>query len=123
MSEQTVEDEIVITAYNIGCSTSMEDLFDTQMAFWITLQSMMKYGGYELVRKRMSNISEDLANIIADAPIKSLRKLCSAELSTIRPSIPDQTIIDLLKSDDIPDLNAKMALQILSENKKVTTCG
>ena len=123
MSEQTVEDEIVMTAYNIGSSTSMEDLFDTQMSFWITIQSMMKYGGYDLVRKRMSNISEELANTISDASIKSLRKLCSSELSTVRPSIPDQTIIDLLQSDDNPDLNAKMALQILSENKKVTACG
>ncbi|MFC1336818.1 MAG: hypothetical protein G8D89_18290 [gamma proteobacterium symbiont of Clathrolucina costata] len=113
MSDHAIEEEIVQTAYQIGCSTIHEDLFDSQLSFWLSVQSLMRNGGYDAVRKRMSFITEDLAETIAKASLKDIRALCLAEISTVRPSLPDSTIKALLSGQTGEGDQAKMVLQLL----------
>ena len=114
MSDHVIEQEIEQQAFTIGCSTSYADLFDSQLSFWLSVQNLMRTEGYDGVRKRMSFISEDIAEIIASANLKSLRNLCLAEISTIRPSIPDTTIKAMLTGNEERS-GSKMVLQLLAE--------
>lgn len=118
MNDNTVEEEIVRTAQQIGTATAYEDLFDSQLSFWLSVQALMRSGGYEAVCKRMSFVSEDLAEAISTASLKTIRNLCSAEISTIKPSLPDTTIIGMLSPRDGDDIRARMVLQLLAESKE-----
>lgn len=118
MSDDSLEEEIVSTAHQIGTATAYEDLFDSQLSFWLSIQSLMRSGGYQAVRKRMGFVSEELAVAISQASLKSIRNLCSAEISTLRPSLPDTTILGMLSPKKGDDMSAKMVLQLLAENKE-----
>lgn len=118
MSDDAVKQEIVRTAYLIGTATAYEELFDSQLSFWLSVQVLMRSGGYEAVRKRMTFVSEELAEAISAANLKTIRKLCSAEISTIKPSLPDNTIIDMLSTCDGDGTGAKMVLQLLAKEMK-----
>ena len=117
MSDDSVEEEIVRTAHQIGTATAYEDLFDSQLSFWLSAQVLMKYGGYEAVRKHMPFVSENLADAISIASLKAIRNLCSAEISTIKPSLPDATIIGMLSLREGDDIGARMVLQLLSKSR------
>jgi hypothetical protein len=76
----------------------------------------MRSGGYEAVRKRMAFVSEELAKTISSASLRNIRNLCSAEMCTIKPSLSDTAIIELLSSSGDDNRSAKMVLQILAES-------
>lgn len=118
MEENPIEREIKETAIQIGQPTVNEDLFDAQLSYWLSVQSLMRSGGYEAVRKRTSHVSETLANIIEKSNLKALRKLCLGEISTIRPSLPESTMAEILKDDPNEAVFAKMTLQILAEQSE-----
>ena len=120
MKHESIEYEIVQTAHQIGTTTAYEDLFDSQLSYWLSVKSLMASGGYESVRKRMSSVSKELAESIAAANLKTIRKLCSAEISTIRPSLPDATIMSLLSTTENKENGARMILQLLAESNMET---
>lgn len=114
MSDLSLNSEIQSTAQGIGSPTTINGLHNSQLEYWLSIQSTMQHGGYEAVRKRFSLISEELALKISNASVKSLIQLCSAQISTIRPAIPDETIFEMLAPSH--DVNAKAMMQILSES-------
>lgn len=117
MDDETLDLEIIETAKDIGLPVSVEELFDAQMVFWTSLQAIMRDGGYMAVRKRMPFVSEELAKGILNASFKSLIGLCSSEISTIRPCLPDSQILETLASSNDELSRIKMALRILAECK------
>jgi len=118
MDEHQIEREIKETAYQIAQPTVNEDLFDAQLSYWLSVQSLMKLGGYEAVRKRTSHVSERLASIIEKSSFTALRRLCLGEISTIRPSLPESTMTEILENSTKETILAKMTLQILAEQNK-----
>lgn len=116
MDNTDINQNMVETAVNIGLPTTNSDLLDAQLSYWLSVQSTIKSGGYKEARKRMPYLSEPLAKAIENSNVKSLISLCSGEISTIRPCLPDETIIEALSpmKGDLTD--ARIALQLLSEN-------
>lgn len=124
MRDDSLEEEIVLKAHHIGTTTEYKDLVESQLSFWLSVQALMRSGGYEAVRMRMSFISEELAEAISNANLKTIWRLCSPEISTIKPSLPDTTIIGMLNPSDNIDIEAMMALQLLAEpNEEVKPHG
>lgn len=115
MINRSGEPHLLGLAKEIGCPSAHEDLFDAQLSYWISVKTLMLNSGYTAVRKRMPSISRALAETIAGASVQSLRKLCTAELSSLRPSLPDATIQTIVESEARDSLKAKMALQLLAE--------
>ena len=113
MLDQPLKPDMKSTAQLIGSPRALDGLHNSQLEFWVTIQSTMQHEGYEAVRKRFSFISEDLAGRIEKSSIKNLLQLCSGQISTLRPSLPDDTLIEMLLSSE--DVGAKAVLQILSE--------
>ncbi len=112
MINGSMNEEIHETALQIGESTTHEGLFDCQLEYWLSLQSLMRNKGFPSVRKRFPNISEELANRIASANFKSLRNLCSGSISTLTPSLNDSLIQEMLEPKQ--ESHAKMMLQVFS---------
>ncbi|MBX2807161.1 MAG: hypothetical protein KTR20_00885 [Cellvibrionaceae bacterium] len=123
MNTHAVEQEIISTAHEVGSADSLNDLFDSQMSFWLSVQSLMRAGGYTQLRKRMSFVSEEVAKAIEHASLKSIRLLCSGEISTIKPTLPDNTIIQMLSPEPGQDTAAKMVLQALFDQEESKTHG
>lgn len=117
MTDETIEEEIVKTASEIGTATSLVDVFDSQLSYWMSVHSLMLSGGYEAVKKRFPGISSEVANELASAQVRSIRSLCSGEICTLRPSVPDSTILQLLSPKPATDIKARMILQLLNVNK------
>lgn len=115
MINKTGEPHLLGLAKEIGCPSAHEDLFDAQLSYWISVKTLMLNSGFTAVRKRMPFISRELAECIANASVQSLRKLCTAEMSTLRPSLPDSTIQQIVESEARENMKAKMALQLLAE--------
>jgi len=121
MEHGTLEKEIVRSAHEIGTATGYQDLYDSQLSFWLSVQSLMRFGDYDAVRKRMPYVSKDVANAVANSSVKNLKHLCSAEFSTIKPSIPDNTILNILSTNDRSGISSKMVLQLLVETTDAVT--
>jgi len=93
------------------------ELLDAQLSYWLCIRSLMQNGGYDSVRRHMPHVSEELANTVSYVTIPSLRSLCTAEVSILRPSISDAAIKNTLLNDGGDALGrAKMALQAINEN-------
>ncbi len=114
MSDQSVADKIRQTATEICKSTGCIDLFDSQLSYWLSVQNLMKSGGYDEVRKRMPHVSETLATAIAASPLKNIRNLCSMEIATLKPSLPDSTIHEMLNPAASGESDSRYVLQLLS---------
>ena len=71
----------------------------------------MRTGGYETVKLRFPDISKELAQEISNSDYRSLKRLCQGIISTLKPSVPDMTLIELLNENE--DANAKLALQTI----------
>ncbi|MBX2808158.1 MAG: hypothetical protein KTR20_05945 [Cellvibrionaceae bacterium] len=123
MSTYSVEEEILSTAHDVGSPDPLDDLFDSQMSFWLSVQSLMRAGGYQQLRKRIAFVSEEVAEAIANSSLKSIRLLCSGEISTIKPTLPDTTIIQMLSPEPKPDTAAKMVLQSLFDQEELPAHG
>ena len=57
------------------------------------------------------DISKELAQEISNSDYRSLKRLCQGIISTLKPSVPDMTLIELLNENE--DTNAKLALQTI----------
>lgn len=111
-----IDEELIQTAHRI-CdrrSEGSQDLFEAQLVYWLSVKSFMQSGGYEEVKKRMPHVSEILAFKVANAPIQAIRELCSPDMSTIRPSLSEGTILSLLDSQS-EEAKSKQVLQLLSQ--------
>jgi hypothetical protein len=117
MINHTREPQLLGLAKEIGCPTAYEDLFDAQLSYWISIKTLMLNSGYLAVQKRMPSISRELADSIAAASIQGLRKLCTAQMSTLRPSLPDDTIQEIISSEATDTVRSKMALQLLAQGE------
>ncbi len=115
MAESGIDDAIVRAAREIGCATPHADLLDAQMAFWLSIQTLMRHGGYESVRKRAPFVSQSVANAVAQANLRQIRTLCNEFISTLRPSLPDETVLGLLTEEPGGERHAKLAFQLLAE--------
>lgn len=117
MTDETIEEEIVKTATEIGLPTSYVDIFDAQLSYWLSVHSLMHTRGYEAVKKRFPNVSNEVATALAAAQVRTIRLLCSAEICTLRPSVPDNTILAMLAPKPVEDIKARMVLQLMNDNK------
>ena len=112
MIDNPINKEIIEKAVKVGLPIPCENLFDAQMSFWLSLQDFMRTGGYNEVKKRMTFISEELANAIYKAEFRTIRNLCSGEISTMRPTVQDEEIIEILSSQKVNCIKSKMVLQV-----------
>jgi len=115
MFKNVREPQLMDLAKEIGCPTAYEDLFDAQLSYWISVKALMLNNGYLAVQKRMPAISRELADRIATASVQGLRKLCCANMSTLCPSLPDETIFSIIDHAADDDARSKMALQLLAK--------
>ena len=113
MSDPFLNTEILNTAQAIGMPTAMDELQSSQLSFWLSIQATMRQSGYEAVRKRFSFVSLELAESIGTANIRSLSLLCSSHISTLRPALPESTLMAMLQPSK--DICARAMLQILTE--------
>ena len=89
-----------------------DDVFDSQFIYWQSIQCHMRIGGFEAVRNRYPGISQKLAAKVAKADFRSLKCLCRGITNTLKPGVPDSTLIAILNND--PDKLSIMALQALN---------
>lgn len=115
MSDPYLNSEIRNTAQAIGIATSLDELQSSQLSFWLSVQVTMRQSGYEAVRKRFSFISQPLAESISTANIRSLTRLCSCHISTLRPSLPESTLMAMLEPSQ--QICAQAMLQVLTDER------
>mgnify|MGYP000518715832 CR=1 FL=1 len=60
----------------------------------------MRTGGCETVKLRFPDISKELAQEISNSDYRSLKRLCQGIISTLKPSVPDLTLIELLTENE-----------------------
>jgi hypothetical protein len=122
MLNDSVNSQIVCTAHRISTASAYDNLFDAQLYFWLSMQELMKSGGYVAVRKRMTFVSEELANAISSASLKAIKNMCSAEICTVRPCLSYKTILAMLSTNGKDVIDAKVVLQLLAEsNERINT--
>jgi len=108
-THNSINSEILNTAQQIGLPSVVDDIFDSQFIYWQSIQSHMRTGGYDAVKLRFPDISVELAEEIANSDFRTLKKLCQGFISTLKPSVPESTLIELLNENC--DSDAKFALQ------------
>jgi len=108
-NDDSINNEILNTAQQIGLPNMVDDIFDSQFIYWQSIQNHMRTGGYEAIKLRFPDISKELAEEISNTDYRSLKRLCQGVISTLKPSIPELTLIELLNDNE--DSNAKLALQ------------
>lgn len=113
MNDQSVNSEILSTASSIGTAVPDQALQGSQLEFWVAVKATMANNGYEAVRKRFPFISQKLAQAICQAPANAILELCNPHMSTLRPALPDETLIELLAPNQ--DVKAKAILQLMSQ--------
>lgn len=119
MGNETIKEEIIKSAHFIGTPEPLSELFDSQLSYWLSVQALIKSGGYEAVRKRYPRISREVAEKVEKSSFKALRNFCSSEISTLGPCLPDSTILNMLSTPNkAPEFGARMMLQLLSESKE-----
>lgn len=114
MNDETIEEEIVKTATEIGLPSSSVDVFDAQLSYWLAVHSLMHTSGFEAVKKRFPHLSYEVASALAAAQVRTIRSMCSGEICTLKPSVPDNTILAMLTPKPTENINARMVLQLLS---------
>lgn len=112
-NDDSINNEIINTAQQIGLPNIVDDIFDSQFIYWQSIQTHMRTGGYETVKLRFPDISKELAQEISNSDYRSLKRLCQGIISTLKPSVPDMTLIELLNENENQDSNAKLALQTI----------
>lgn len=119
----SLDNDIKNSAVNICSPNSEVSLLDFQLGYWLKIKEIMEQGGYIALRKRIPHISEDLASAVARASLSELINLCSSEICTMRPSLDEGVLENLLSNDKFgSSKSAKtntslMALQLISERK------
>ncbi len=114
-SNESINNEILNTAQQIGMPSTITDIYDAQFIYWQAVQNQMRSGGYAAVQLRFPCVSKKLATEIANSDYLSLKRICQGLISTLQPSIQEDTLINTLKNNIKPD--AKMALQTLGAMK------
>ncbi|MBT4076368.1 MAG: hypothetical protein HOB14_07160 [Gammaproteobacteria bacterium] len=96
-----IEEGQISEAQRIAQASGLDSLFESQLSYWLTVQSIMQSpGGYDDLKKRMPHISFDLAEKIQFSNYHEIVKLCTSMISTIRPALPEQTIIGLIENSN-----------------------
>lgn len=108
-NDNSINNEILSTAQQIGLPNMVDDIFDSQFIYWQSIQNHMRTGGYESVRLRFPDISKKLAEEIANSDYRSIKRLCQGIISTLKPSVPEITLMELLSENQ--DTSSKLALQ------------
>lgn len=108
-----IEEGLIAEAKRIALPNELNGLFESQLSFWLTVQSIMRSSNYEQLRKRMPHISEELAEKISQASYREITQLCTSLISTLRPSLTDRTIIELLNKNTSQN-KVLSALQLLA---------
>ncbi len=114
-SNESINNEILNTAQQIGMPSTIADIYDAQFIYWQAVQNQMRSGGYAAVQLRFPCVSKKLATEIANSDYLSLKRICQGLISTLQPSIQEDMLINTLKNNIKPD--AKMALQTLGAMK------
>lgn len=113
MNDKSVNSEIHSTASAIGTAVPDQALQASQLEFWVAVKASMANNGYEAVQKRFPFITEKLALAICQAPANAILQLCNPYISTLKPALPDDTLIELLAPNQ--DVGAKAMLQLMSQ--------
>ena len=114
--------DITKTAKNIATGNKYDDVHEFQCIYWFHLRHLIRTHGYSEVQKQMPGISESLANAIGEANSKDIMKLCYSSISTLKPSLSDETIKKLLNKNEqnSPKMITKSLLEILADQSVIT---
>ena len=117
ISAENYQNELKKKATDICKPAVYTDLLDFQLSYWLCVQKIMCSSGYIELRKRMPQISKELAYKIEKATIPELLRLCSAEICTMMPSIDEGTIESMINPAGYHACDSmsqsKMALKLL----------
>ena len=123
-NDDSINNEIINTAQQIGLPNTVDDIFDSQFIYWKSIQAHMRTGGYEAVKLRFPDISKDLAQEISNSDYHSLKRLCQGIISTLKPSVPEKTLIELLNENEeknliiyVPEKERNYAIGYGAKNK------
>lgn len=118
MRHEIIQQDVFDTARNVGSANPMEDMFDTQMSYYLSIQKTMTDAGFDLVKKRFAGVTEELAIAIAEAKFHQLKNMCNSHFCTLQPSVSADTLVDLLQCG--PQMNnSKAMLQALTAKEDV----
>jgi len=113
MNDIHFENSIISEAIKISLPNPISSLFDCQISYWLSLQSLMKSSGFEEVKIKFPHITEQFAEKIAQCSYIEISKICTSQMSTLRPSLPEESILNLIA--DSNNHNRQLnALQLLA---------
>ena len=114
--QEFLGNDIKETATKIATGNEYDDVHELQCIYWLHLRHLIRTHGYSEVQKQLPGISKSLADAVGKASSKAVMKLCYSSMSTLKPSLSDETLINILGNTDqlSPKTITRSLLEILS---------
>lgn len=116
MESEDIQSNLIQSAKNISTPKINQDLFNSQLSYWLSIKMLMMNGGYSLVKEYHGYISLELAEKLEVTSVSEIKKLCNSFYSILRPSVKDQFILTILNSEEesVDEEQLKLLMQAMS---------